>query len=64
MSWAFANITCEYFDIFSKPASHSEIIHAINDSKDNRNCGLGGIPAEYLEQCSDFFNSTVIYVRY
>ena len=30
MSWAFANITCEYFNILSKPDQEAEIIHAIN----------------------------------
>ena len=56
MSWAFANITCDYFNILSKPdqeASHSESIPAINDSKDSRNCGLDGILADYLKHLSD-----------
>ena len=33
--------------------SHSEIIHTINDLKDNKSCGLDGISAEHLKHCSD-----------
>ena len=33
--------------------SHSEIIHAIKDLKDNKCCGLDGISAEHLKHCSD-----------
>ena len=33
--------------------SHSEIIHAIKDLKDNKCCGLDGISAEHLKYCSD-----------
>ena len=33
--------------------SHSEIIHAIKDLKDNKSCGLDGISAEHLKHCSD-----------
>ena len=32
--------------------SHSEIIHAIKDLKDNKSCGLDGISAVHLKHCS------------
>ena len=33
--------------------SHSEIMQAIKDLKDSNSCGLKGIYAEHLKQCSD-----------
>jgi len=33
--------------------SHCEIIKAINDLKNNKSCGLDGIYAEHLTQCSN-----------
>ena len=33
--------------------SHSEIIHAIKDLKDNKSCGLDGISAEHFKHCND-----------
>ena len=37
----------------TKEVSHSEIIHAIKDLKDNKSCGLDGISAEHLQHCCD-----------